>query len=63
MSSSSRSAISSRFLSMSLAAVAEPGARTDTGVCLHVNSDRAGGAYGYVDMGGYRRPSTSWCPS
>jgi hypothetical protein len=24
----------------------------DTGVCLHVNSDRAGGAYGYVDMGG-----------
>src|SRR5437763_4382123 len=25
----------------------------DTGVCLHVNSDRAGGAYGYVDMGGW----------
>src|ERR1700749_23979 len=23
----------------------------DTGVCLHVNSDRAGGAFGYVDMG------------
>jgi glutathione-independent formaldehyde dehydrogenase len=23
----------------------------DTGVCLHVNSDRAGGTYGYVDMG------------
>src|SRR6202140_1069302 len=23
----------------------------DTGVCLHVNSERAGGAYGYVDMG------------
>jgi glutathione-independent formaldehyde dehydrogenase len=22
-------------------------------VCLHVNSDRAGGAYGYVDMGGW----------
>src|SRR3979409_2533819 len=25
----------------------------DTGVCLHVNSARAGGAYGYVDMGGW----------
>src|ERR1700724_669357 len=25
----------------------------DPGVCLHVNSDRAGGAYGYVDMGGW----------
>ena len=25
----------------------------DTGVCLHVNSNRAGGAYGYVDMGGW----------
>src|SRR6201990_1749391 len=25
----------------------------DTGVSLHVNSDRAGGAYGYVDMGGW----------
>src|SRR5260221_6633943 len=25
----------------------------DTGGCLHVNSDRAGGAYGYVDMGGW----------
>src|SRR5450432_784880 len=25
----------------------------DTGVCLHVNSDRARGAYGYVDMGGW----------
>src|SRR5260370_1854885 len=25
----------------------------DTGVCLHANSDRAGGAYGYVDMGGW----------
>src|SRR5260370_2964586 len=25
----------------------------DTGVCLHVNSDRAGGASGYVDMGGW----------
>ncbi|WP_043531098.1 formaldehyde dehydrogenase, glutathione-independent [Litchfieldella xinjiangensis] len=24
-----------------------------TGVCLHVNDDRAGGAYGYVDMGGW----------
>jgi glutathione-independent formaldehyde dehydrogenase len=24
-----------------------------TGVCLNVNSDRAGGAYGYVDMGGW----------
>src|SRR6476659_7770947 len=22
-------------------------------LCLHVNSDRAGGAYGYVDMGGW----------
>ena len=32
----------------------------DTGVCLHVNSDRAGGAFGYVDMGGWigGRPST-----
>ncbi len=25
----------------------------DTGVCLTVNSGRAGGAYGYVDMGGW----------
>jgi glutathione-independent formaldehyde dehydrogenase len=25
----------------------------DTGVCLHVNEARAGGAYGYVDMGGW----------
>jgi len=25
----------------------------DTGVGLHVNSDRAGDAYGYVDMGGW----------
>jgi glutathione-independent formaldehyde dehydrogenase len=25
----------------------------DTGVCLHVNSHRAGGAYGYVDMVGW----------
>jgi glutathione-independent formaldehyde dehydrogenase len=25
----------------------------DTGVCLNVNSGRAGGAYGYVDMGGW----------
>src|SRR5215470_915342 len=25
----------------------------DTGVCLHVNPERAGGAYGYVDMGGW----------
>ena len=25
----------------------------DTGVCLHVNEGRAGGAYGYVDMGGW----------
>src|SRR5712672_120261 len=25
----------------------------DTGVCLHANSERAGGAYGYVDMGGW----------
>jgi glutathione-independent formaldehyde dehydrogenase len=25
----------------------------DTGVCLHVNPARAGGAYGYVDMGGW----------
>jgi glutathione-independent formaldehyde dehydrogenase len=24
-----------------------------TGVCLHVNPSRAGGAYGYVDMGGW----------
>lgn len=24
-----------------------------TGICLNVNSDRAGGAYGYVDMGGW----------
>ena len=24
-----------------------------TGVCLNVNTDRAGGAYGYVDMGGW----------
>ena len=25
----------------------------DTGVCLHVNDSRPGGAYGYVDMGGW----------
>lgn len=25
----------------------------NTGVCLHVNASRAGGAYGYVDMGGW----------
>ena len=25
----------------------------DTGVCLHVNPSRPGGAYGYVDMGGW----------
>jgi glutathione-independent formaldehyde dehydrogenase len=25
----------------------------ETGVCLHVNGERAGGAYGYVDMGGW----------
>jgi glutathione-independent formaldehyde dehydrogenase len=25
----------------------------DTGIRLHVNSDRAGGAYSYVDMGGW----------
>jgi glutathione-independent formaldehyde dehydrogenase len=25
----------------------------NTGVCLNVNPDRAGGAYGYVDMGGW----------
>lgn len=25
----------------------------ETGLCLHVNDDRAGGAYGYVDMGGW----------
>lgn len=25
----------------------------DTGVCLHVNHSRPGGAYGYVDMGGW----------
>jgi glutathione-independent formaldehyde dehydrogenase len=24
-----------------------------TGICLNVNGDRAGGAYGYVDMGGW----------
>ena len=26
---------------------------THTGVCLNVNPSRAGGAYGYVDMGGW----------
>jgi glutathione-independent formaldehyde dehydrogenase len=25
----------------------------ETGVCLNVNPGRAGGAYGYVDMGGW----------
>src|SRR5260370_4614736 len=25
----------------------------DTGVCLHVTSDRPGGAYGHLDMGGW----------
>jgi glutathione-independent formaldehyde dehydrogenase len=24
-----------------------------TGICLNVNGDRPGGAYGYVDMGGW----------
>jgi threonine dehydrogenase-like Zn-dependent dehydrogenase len=24
-----------------------------TGICLNVNGDRAGGAFGYVDMGGW----------
>src|ERR1700692_4071924 len=33
----------------------------DTGVCLHVNSDRAGGAYGYVDMGGWIGGQASVC--
>ena len=28
-------------------------AREDTGVCLTVNPGRPGGAYGYVDMGGW----------
>ncbi|MCM5705196.1 formaldehyde dehydrogenase, glutathione-independent [Larsenimonas salina] len=27
--------------------------RGDTHICLNVNGDRAGGAYGYVDMGGW----------
>ncbi|WP_110667977.1 formaldehyde dehydrogenase, glutathione-independent [Salinicola halophilus] len=27
--------------------------RGDTHICLHVNDDRPGGAYGYVDMGGW----------
>lgn len=27
--------------------------KQQTGVCLNVNADRAGGAYGYVDMGGW----------
>ena len=27
--------------------------RAHTGVCLNVNPERAGGAYGYVDMGGW----------
>ncbi|MCM2973435.1 formaldehyde dehydrogenase, glutathione-independent [Larsenimonas suaedae] len=27
--------------------------RGDTHICLNVNDDRAGGAYGYVDMGGW----------
>ncbi len=36
-----------------------------TGVCLNVNPGRAGGAYGYVDMGGWvgGQPSTSWSPT
>jgi glutathione-independent formaldehyde dehydrogenase len=25
----------------------------ETGICLHVNPDRPGSAYGYVDMGGW----------
>ena len=35
----------------------------NTGVCLNVNPDRPGSAYGYVDMGGWvgARRSTSWC--
>jgi len=33
-----------------------------TGICLNVNPDRPGSAYGYVDMaaGSAGRPSTSW---
>lgn len=36
-----------------------------TGVCLTVNPARAGGAYGYVDMGDSPavRPNTCWCPT
>src|ERR1700680_1882583 len=35
----------------------------NTGVCLNVNPERAGGAYGYVDMvgGSAVRLNTSWC--
>jgi len=27
--------------------------KAKTGICLNVNGDRAGGAFGYVDMGGW----------
>ena len=34
-----------------------------TGICLNVNPDRPGSAYGYVDMGGWvgGQASTWWC--
>ena len=31
-----------------------------TGICLNVNSGRAGGAYGYVDMGGWVGGQAEW---
>jgi glutathione-independent formaldehyde dehydrogenase len=36
-----------------------------TGICLNVNPDRPGSAYGYVDMGGWvgGQANTCWCPT
>ena len=38
---------------MWLAAAAAIAAKAQTGICLNVNPSRPGGAYGYVDMGGW----------
>src|SRR6476646_7340123 len=47
------SATSSRCRSTSPAGRCRCCRETNTGVCLTVNPGRAGGAYGYVDMGGW----------
>ena len=52
-SSSSRRATSARCRSTSRAGAAATARSGNTGVCLNVNPDRPGSAYGYVDMGGW----------